>query len=142
MNFPDNHEGRRIAAGIPIGHKSLVYLMHPVKRFWAAIEYIKWNPSIEDVLEEGLQAAVAQNAAALMEVINPKFAKVWRCVRVLADIDDPKQAPTPDFGFHEGDIMFDIGQQEYDDWFNAIPWSWPVSSPNQPPHQTADATDG
>jgi hypothetical protein len=98
--------------------------MHPVKRFWTAVEYIKWNPKIEDVLEEGMQAAVAQNAVAMMEALNSKFAKLWRCIRVLALINDPTQAPTPDFGFQEGDIMFDIGQQEYADMFHAIPWSW------------------
>jgi hypothetical protein len=124
MNFPDSPEGRRIAAGIPIGHRSLVYLMHPIKRFWAAIEYIKWDCNVEDVLEEGTRAAVAQNAVAMIEVINSRFAKIWRCVRVLAWIDDPRNAPTPDFGFQEGDIMFDIGQHEYFDMFNAIPWGW------------------
>jgi hypothetical protein len=60
MNFPNTAEGRRIAANIPIGHKSLVYLMHPVKRFWSAIEYIKWDLGIENVLEEGMQAAVVK----------------------------------------------------------------------------------
>ena len=124
MNFPDSLEGRRIATSIPIGHKSLVYLMHPVKHFWAAIEYIKWDPNIDDVLEEGTRAAAAQGAVALMEVLNSKFARIWRCVRVVALIDNPMNAPTPDFGFQEGDIMFDIGQQEYSDMFDAIPWTW------------------
>src|SRR4051812_19934674 len=53
MNFPDSPAGRRLAAAIPIGHKSLVYLMHPVQRFWTAIEYIKWDATVEDVLEDG-----------------------------------------------------------------------------------------
>src|SRR5438552_2876347 len=108
MNFPDSLEGRRIGASIPIGHRSLVYLMYPVKRFWAAIEYIKWDFSTEDVLVEGMRAAAAQDAVAMMEVVNPKFARIWRCVRVLALIDDPMKAPTPDFGFQEGDIMLEI----------------------------------
>src|SRR3954462_3805226 len=43
MNFPNSPEGRHVATAIPIGHRSLVYLMHPVKRFWAAIEYVKWD---------------------------------------------------------------------------------------------------
>jgi hypothetical protein len=124
MNFPDSAEGRRIAADIPIGHRSLVYLMHPIRRFWTAIEYIKWDGAIEDVLEEGERAAVAQNAVTLMRVVNPRFSRIWRCIRILALIDDPLYAPTPDFGFHEGEIMRDIGQQEYHDMFNAIPWSW------------------
>jgi hypothetical protein len=50
MNFPDSPEGRRIAPGVPLGHRSLVYLMDPVKRFWAAIEYIRWNHEIQDVV--------------------------------------------------------------------------------------------
>jgi hypothetical protein len=33
LPYPDNAAGKAIAAGIPIGHRSLVYLMHPVKRF-------------------------------------------------------------------------------------------------------------
>jgi hypothetical protein len=124
MNFPSSREGRRIAAEVPIGHRSLVYLMSPVKRFWTAIEYIKWDPSIKDLLKEGARAAENQNAVALVEALNAKFARLWRCIRVLALIDDPTKAPTPDFGFQEGDIMFDVTQQDYSDMFNAIPWSW------------------
>jgi hypothetical protein len=124
MNFPDSAEGKRCASIAPVGHKSLVYLMAPVKRFWGAVEYIKWNPAIGDVLEEGRQAATSQNALAIMAVLNPHFAKVWRCIRVVAMIKDPMQAPTPDFGFKEGDVMFDIEQQEYLEMFNAIPWNW------------------
>jgi hypothetical protein len=124
INFPDSPVGRRIAADIPIGHKSLVYLMHPIKRFWSAIEYIKWDAKVADVLEEGLRAARAQNAVTLMEAANARFAKVWRCVRLLAEIDDPTRAPTPDFGFQEGEILRELGQQEYDAMFNAISWTW------------------
>ena len=124
MCFPDSREGRRIAAAIPIGHRSLVYLMHPVMRFWSAIEYIKWNSKIANVLEDGRQAAVAQKAVAMMEVVNPIFAKVWRCVRVLAVINNPMNAPTPDFGFHEGEVMREISEQEFFEMFDAVPWSW------------------
>src|SRR4051794_14031207 len=95
LNFPDNPEGRRVATGIPIGHKSLVYLMQPVMRTWAAIEYIKWDVSISDVLEEGTRGAIAQNAIAMMEAYNAKFAKVWRCIRFLAVIDDLTKSPPP-----------------------------------------------
>jgi hypothetical protein len=124
MNFPNTHEGRQIAASVPIGHRSLVYLMHPVMRFWAAIEYIRGNPDISDVLEDGRQAAAAQNADAILEAVNPRFARVWRCIRVVAVIDDPMQAPTPNFGFQQGEIMRDISEQEYLDLYNEIPWSW------------------
>jgi hypothetical protein len=124
MNFPNSPEGRRIAASVPIGHRSLVYLMSPVKHFWTAIEYVKLDPSVNDLLEEGTRAAESQNAVALVEALNPKFAKLWRCIRVIALIDNPQQAPTPDFGFQEGDIMFDVTQQEYSELFSAIPWSW------------------
>src|SRR5262249_29157682 len=128
MNFPDTPQGRRIATSIPIGHKSLVYLMHPVKRFWAAVEYIRWDPNSEDVLEDGLRAAEGQNAVALMDAHNAKFAKVWRCVRQLAYIDNPMNAPTPDFGFQQGDIIHDLDESEYLDMFNAVPWSWRIES--------------
>jgi hypothetical protein len=124
MNFPDSPEGRRLAAGIPVGHKSLVYLMHPVKRFWAAIEYIKWDSGVADVLDEGQRAAQAQNAVALMQVVNSRFAAVWRCVRMLAEIDDPARAPTPDFDFREGEVMREIREQEYEAMFEAVPWTW------------------
>jgi hypothetical protein len=124
MNFPDSSEGWHIAAAIPIGHKSLVYLMHPTKRIWAAVEYIKWDLTISDVLEEGKRAAIAQNAVEVMEVYNARFAKVWRCVRFLAVIDDLAKSPPLGREFHQGDILVEIGQQEYDDTFNAIPWRW------------------
>jgi hypothetical protein len=124
MNFPDSAEGRRIAAGVPIGHKSLVYLMAPVKRFYTAIEYIKWDSSVGNVLKEGTKAANHHGAVELMEVCYPHFAKIWRCIRMLAWINDPKNAPTPDFDFHQGDIMFDIEEAEYLELFNAIPWDW------------------
>jgi hypothetical protein len=124
MNFPDSPEGRRVAAEVPIGHRSLVYLMHPVKRFKAAIEYVKWDSNIDDVLEEGSRAAATQNAVAMLEVFNSRFARIWRCVRVVALIDDPMQGPATDFGFQEGDIMLGISQQEYLEWFNALPWNW------------------
>ena len=128
MNFPDSVEGKRCASVTPIGHRSLVYLMAPVKAFWGVVEYIKWNPAIDDVLEEGRRAAAPQNAIAIMEVLNPHFAKYWRCTRVVAMIKDQTQAPTPDFGFKQGDVMFDIEQQEYLEMFNAIPWSWTAES--------------
>jgi len=83
MNFPDNDKGRRLAALVPIGHKSLVYLMAPAKRIWAAIEYIKWDSKIADPLKEGMEAARAQGADTMMEAINSHYARVWRCVRVL-----------------------------------------------------------
>src|SRR5262245_8068140 len=126
MNFPNSPEGRRLAVATPIGHKSLVYLIHPVKRFWTAIEYIRWNPSVPDVLKEGMRAAAAQNAVALIETLNPHYSRYWRCIRILAWIDNPMNAPTPDFGFNEGDVMREISQQEYDELYNAILWSWTV----------------
>jgi hypothetical protein len=124
MNFPDNPEGRRVAASIPIGHKSLVYLMHPVKRIWAAIEYIKWDVCIADVLEEGMRAAVAQGAVAMMEAHSAKFAKVWRCIRFLAVIDDCAKSPPIGRTFQQGNIMVEIEPQDFYEMFKAVPWSW------------------
>src|SRR5262249_2898160 len=111
-------------AGIPIGHKSLVYLMHPVRRFWAAIEYIRWDAKVADVLEDGLRAAQAQDAVVLMEAVNARFAKGWRRVRAVAEIDDRTRAPTPDFGFQEGEILREVTQHDYEAMFHAIPWTW------------------
>src|SRR5262245_64575684 len=73
MNFPNSPEGRRLAAATPIGHKSLVYLMHPVKRFWTAIEYIRSDSKIPDLLNDGERAAISQNAVALMQAANPYY---------------------------------------------------------------------
>jgi hypothetical protein len=56
----------------------------------------------------------------MMKAVNPKFAKFWRCIRILAEIDDPMNAPTPDFGFQEGEVMREIGPQEYQDLFAAF----------------------
>lgn len=83
--FPDSPKGRQLAARVPIGHQSLVYLMAPAKRIWAA-EYIKWDSSISDVLQEGARAAHAQGADTMMAAVNSHYAKVWRCIRVLAII--------------------------------------------------------
>jgi hypothetical protein len=124
MTFPSSPEGRRLAANIPIGHKSLVYLMHPIKRFWTAIEYIRSDSKILDLLKDGEQAAIAQNALALMQVQNAHYARLWRCIRVLAWIDDPMKAPMFEFGFNEGDVMREISQQEYEEMYNAVPWTW------------------
>jgi hypothetical protein len=124
MNFPNSPEGRRVATTTPIGHKSLVYLMHPIKRFWTAIEYVTWDPSAANVLDDGMGAARAQGAVGLMEAVNSTYAKLWRCVRVVAMINDPMQAPTPDFQFREGEVLREISLQEYQDLFDAIPWSW------------------
>jgi hypothetical protein len=60
-----------------------------------------------------------------MEAYNAKFAKVWRCIRFLAVIDDPMKSPPPGLDFHQGDIMVEISERQYYDMFNAIPWSWP-----------------
>jgi hypothetical protein len=128
MNFPDSPQGRRTATEIPIGHRSLVYLMHPVQRFWTAVEYIEWGNSTECVLDAGRRAAAAQGAVSLIEAHSPKFAKLWRCIRILAQIDDPMNAPTPDFGFQEGEVMRVIEQQEYWELFNAVSWTWRVDS--------------
>jgi hypothetical protein len=124
MNFPNSAEGRRLAANIPIGHKSLVYLMHPVKRFWTAIEYIRSDAGIVDLLKDGERAAIAQNAVALMQAHSAHYSRFWRCIRVLAWIDDPEKAPTPEFGFKEGDVMREISQTEYEEMYNAVPWTW------------------
>jgi hypothetical protein len=124
INFPDSPEGRSVAERIPIGHRALVYLMHPVKHFGAAIEYIQWDFNGVDVLEQGRRAALSQDAVTMMEAVNPRFARVWRCVRLLALVDDPMKAPTPEFGFQEGEIMRDIEKQQYFDMFNAVPWTW------------------
>jgi hypothetical protein len=124
MNFPDSAKGRTIAASVPIGHRSLVYLMAPIKRIWAAVEYIKWDSSIADVLQEGMKAALAQDAVKMMNAVNTHFAKVWRCVRVLAVVDNYKNGPAQDFDFQQGDVMFDMTQEEYLEVFNAMPWTW------------------
>jgi hypothetical protein len=76
MVFPDSSKGRQVAAAIPIGHRSLVYLMYPIRRIWAAVEYIKCDPSVSDLLEEGNRAAISQNAVAVMEAHNEKFSRI------------------------------------------------------------------
>lgn len=124
MNFPDSLQGRRVAASVPVGHRSLVYLMAPIKRFWTAIEYIKCDPDAHNLLEEGRRAAICQDAVAIMQVVYPHYAKLWRCVRILALIDDPTKAPTPEFNFNQGDVQREISEQEYHEMFDAVPWSW------------------
>lgn len=125
MNFPDSPAGRKIASSVPIGHKSLVYLMAPRKRFASAIEYVKWDHGIEDVLREGTKVAMHHNAIEMLKACNyPRFAKIWRCVRVIAWIEIPENGPATDFNFHQGDIMFDMDEAEYFEMFDAVPWDW------------------
>jgi hypothetical protein len=124
MNFPDSREGQRVAASIPIGHRSLVYLMAPTKRIWAAIEYIRCDTEMTDMVRAGRHAAETQNAVALMQVLAPHYANIWRCIRFLAEIDRPEDGPAIDYDFHQGEVNREISQQEYNDLFNSIPWTW------------------
>ena len=37
----------------------------------------------------------------------------------------PHKGPTPDFGFNEGrGFSREISQQEYEEMYNAVPWTW------------------
>jgi hypothetical protein len=99
--------------------------MAPTRRFWAAVEYFHFDPAVKDVLDDGWRAAVAQRAQQTMEVYNRYFSKVWRCVRVIAEIADPvRNAPEVPYKFHQGDIMFDLDEQEYRQRYDEIPWTW------------------
>src|SRR5947209_2548254 len=66
MNFPNSPEGKRLAAATPIGHKSLVYLIHPVRRFWPATEYIRGVPSAPDVLEQRANKQLRVNRSSVV----------------------------------------------------------------------------
>lgn len=124
MCFPDSEMGRHVASVIPIGHRSLVYLMAPVKRIWAAVEYIKTDPIRESVLDEGRRAAIKHGAIKILKVVAPHYASYFRCVRFVAEIEDPANVPTPDFGFSQGDVGFDIDEADYLELYNAKPWTW------------------
>jgi hypothetical protein len=130
MNFPDSREGREIATVLPVGHRALVYLMAPKKCFGAAIEFIQLNQTTGDLLDDGMQAARAQDAIRLHEAVYPHWAKWWRCTRVIAWKENPTNvpgnAPTPDFHFQKGDDMFDISERCYSILFNAICWNWQI----------------
>jgi hypothetical protein len=128
MNFPNSPEGRRLAIATPLGHKSLVYLIHPVMRFWTAIEYIRWDPNVSDLLEDGLRAATAQDAVALIEAQDAHYSRYWRCIRILASIDNPMNGAPLAYGFNKGEVMREISQREYDELYNSLPWSWPQDS--------------
>jgi hypothetical protein len=125
MNFPDSPEGLRVAATIPIGHKSLVYLQAPTKLIWAAIEYIEWHPEYGDVLEQGRRAAEAQDAIALMGTLAPHYARLWRCIRYLADVTPPRDGFAIDYHFHQGEVMREISPEEYERLFGLTAWTWP-----------------
>jgi hypothetical protein len=125
MNFPDSHEGRKLAVGIPLGHKSLVYLMHPKSDSGIAIEYIQWDSKVTDLLKDGERAATAQGAVNLMRAVNARYSRFWRCIRILAEIDDPMKGPALELGFIEGEVMREISQREYEEWYRAVPWPWP-----------------
>jgi hypothetical protein len=133
MNFPDSPEGRRIAPLVRIGHRSLVYLMTPraedgvpdplgmSKHIGAAIEYVHENPKL-NLLDDGMEAANKQKAVAYHETMGfAHWARLFRCIRIVAWIDDPRNGPIQDFQFSKGDTMFDITKEYYDELYNQIP---------------------
>jgi len=94
MNFTGNDRGRSIAARLPIGHRSLVYVIHHQRFVWA-IEFI-------GTVEEGERAAVAHGITP--NEITTKW-NVYRPIRFLARVA-LADAPSADDIFKKTGIRF------------------------------------
>ncbi|MBC8107536.1 MAG: hypothetical protein H7Z14_13165 [Anaerolineae bacterium] len=124
MNFSGEGRGPATAANLPVGHRSLVYVVQHQKFIWA-IEYI-------GTLEDGERAAAAHG-------ITPNdFTTKWRLyrpIRFLARVD-LDHAPTAEEIFKKTGINFKansftlkyISAGEYQTIYDAIDWKMQVGS--------------
>lgn len=120
MNFSGEGNGPAIAGNIPIGHRSLVYVIRYQKFIWA-IEYIGG-------IEQGQQAAVAHGIQP--NDITKKYS-IFLPIRFLARVD-LESAPTAAGIFNRTGIQFKanaftikyISAGEYQTIFDAINWDW------------------
>jgi hypothetical protein len=118
MNFSGEPRGKAIATNLPIGHRSLVYVIGDQKFVWA-IEYT-------GTLEEGARAAAAHK-------ITPNFItekwNIYRPIHFLAKVD-LAHAPTADEIFTKTGIRFAanaytlkyISAGDYQKIYDAIDW--------------------
>jgi len=148
MSFSREGKGPYIAARIPIGHRSLVYVARHQKFIWA-IEYI-------GTTEDGQRAALAHG-------IPPNTPTKWSInlpIRFLARVD-LNSAPTAEEIEKRTGIRFKansftmkyITADEYQRIYDAIPWQWtigdgpwtsaaPLPSPKPPRTDCAPTPDG
>jgi hypothetical protein len=118
MNFTGDDRGRSIAARLPIGHRSLVYVIHHQRFVWA-VEYT-------GTLEEGERAAAAHGITP--NDITSKW-NTYRPIRFLARVD-LADAPTAEDIFKRTGIRFKanaftlkyISAGEYQTIYDAINW--------------------
>jgi len=125
MNFSREGNGPSVAARVPVGGCSLVYLTGHQK-FVSAIEYI-------GTTEEGQRAALAHG-------IQPAASKwgIFLPIRHLARID-LDSAPTPHDIEERTGIRFKansftikyISAGEYKAIYDAIPWQWTLGEKGQ-----------
>lgn len=123
MNFSAEGNGPSIATNLPIGHRSLVYVIQHQKFIWA-IEYI-------GTLEAGRKAALAHGVEP--NDITTKWS-LFRPIRFLARVS-LEAAPTADDIYKRTGIKFTanaftlkyISAGEYQTIYDAIDWQTKVS---------------
>lgn len=129
MNFPDNDKGRAVAMNIPDRHRALVYVTQPVGGFLWAIRFM-------GSLADGAAAAKGQS----LQGSEHERHNVYRLIKIIARIDDPKRAPTPDalatksgfcFKPNQSTLRY-IARDDYDRMFEAIPWDWSAPDDRSP----------
>ena len=136
MNFSNRPRTARVMQRIPPGHKALVYLTSPIKKFIWAIEYTGTRA-------DGQQ--IATDYAHLMPppaVMIPTPSVMWNVnllpIKFLATID-PAEARDAQDVLEDAGVVFippqasmkRISQDEYDRIFDVIEWDWvsPAVSP-------------
>ncbi len=126
MNFSDRGHTPDLARCIRPGHRAMVYVTRPVKKFIWAIE------------DKGTVQAGQQAAASLpvpSNVMHPEYCKIFLPIRFLATID-VESAPDVQDVLQNAGVDFipnafpmkHISAAEYHKIFEAIEWEWFVTT--------------
>ena len=120
MNFSDQGHTPALAASICPGHKALVYVTHPVKKFVWAIEYT-------GTVQDGQRAASAYPVPP--NVMPSEYCKVFLPIRFLATVE-LDSAPDAQAILRQAGVVFipnafpmkHISESDYQKIFDAITW--------------------
>jgi hypothetical protein len=123
MNFSNQGRTPALAEGIRPGHRALVYVTRPVKKFIWAIEYT-------GTVQDGRQAASAVPVPS--NDMHPSYCTVFLPIRFLATIIDVDSAPDAQDVCQNVGVDFTpnvfpmkhISAAEYHKIFGAIKWEW------------------
>lgn len=120
MNFKNDPNGRKLADGLPIGHRCLVYVTEVQLFIWV----IEFTGTVTD-------GEVARKRHGIPPTRHQPFT-VYRPIRFVAKVEPwDKGAPRAsvcaksgvDFSPTQGDSHVDLTEDQYNRMFNAIPWT-------------------